>query len=209
MHRCGGLSACAAPRSVVAWGKTKEGSAWERRSFIWQTVRRSARRCSARISSAGRGQRWSWPPWAAGGRSSPATVWPSGRTPWQRRRISPGRTCWSCRRLAGDEASGGLPRRAGGGPGLCGSRKAHRRHLRGALHPGAPGAPQGTAGHGLPQLPGSARGCHPDGGGRGPGGPFLTAPGLGAAIPFALALVETLEGPAAAKDTAERIGARQ
>ena len=40
-------------------------------------------------------------------------------------------------------------------------------------------------------------------------GPFLTAPGLGAAIPFALALVETLEGPAAAKDTAERIGARQ
>ena len=40
-------------------------------------------------------------------------------------------------------------------------------------------------------------------------GPFLTTPGLGAAIPFALALVETLEGPAAAKDTAERIGARQ
>ena len=40
-------------------------------------------------------------------------------------------------------------------------------------------------------------------------GPFLTAPGLGAAIPFALALVETLVGPAAAKDTAERIGARQ
>lgn len=40
-------------------------------------------------------------------------------------------------------------------------------------------------------------------------GPFLTAPGLGAAIPFALALVETLEGPAAAKDTAGRIGWRQ
>ena len=40
-------------------------------------------------------------------------------------------------------------------------------------------------------------------------GPFLTAPGLGAAIPFALALVETLEGPAAARDTAERIGWRQ
>ena len=40
-------------------------------------------------------------------------------------------------------------------------------------------------------------------------GPFLTAPGLGAAIPFALALVETLEGPAAARDTAGRIGWRQ
>ena len=37
-------------------------------------------------------------------------------------------------------------------------------------------------------------------------GPYLTAPGLGAAIPFALALVETLRGPAAAKDVAERIG---
>ena len=37
-------------------------------------------------------------------------------------------------------------------------------------------------------------------------GPFLTAPGLGAAIPFALALAETLQGPAAAEDTARSIG---
>ena len=40
-------------------------------------------------------------------------------------------------------------------------------------------------------------------------GSFLTSPGLGAAIPFALALVETLEGPAAAQEVAERIGWRQ
>ena len=40
-------------------------------------------------------------------------------------------------------------------------------------------------------------------------GSFLTSPGLGAAIPFALALVETLEGPAASQEVAERIGWRQ
>ena len=38
---------------------------------------------------------------------------------------------------------------------------------------------------------------------------ILTGSGLGAAIPFALALVETLEGPAAAKDVAARIGWRK
>ena len=211
MRRAGGLSACEAPRAVVAWGKTKEGDSDMGKAILYLadgTEECEALLCADMLRRAGAEVILT----AAGGR---------------REIVSSHGVIIRADALAeeADIAGTDLLILPGGWPGTkhledCPAVREAVLTFAAAGKPiAAICAAPSILGH-LGLLKGRRATAFPSfrkelarailtEGDVVRDGPFLTAPGLGAAIPFALALVETLEGPAAARDTAERIGWRQ